>query len=110
MIQKIIEDENGSSVPIAREDNQFIMEMIVPYGKDQEGQTPLHRAVAWGNTHAVEILLDEGADINARDGEGDTPMEKALRGNITAVAILLGDRGALKKDGNPATEILPLKW
>ena len=29
---------------------------------------------------------------------------------ITAVAILLGDRGALKKDGNPATEILPLKW
>lgn len=78
--------------------------------KDQEGQTPLHRAVAWGNTHAVEVLLVEGADINTRDGEGNTPMEKALRGNITAVAILLGDRGALKKDGKPATEILPLKW
>ncbi len=40
MIQKIIEDEKGSSVPIAREDNQFIMEIIVPYGKGSNWETP----------------------------------------------------------------------
>ena len=27
-------------MPIAREDNQFIMEIIVPYGKERNWQTP----------------------------------------------------------------------
>ena len=40
MIQKVIEEQKGASVPIAREDNQFIMEIIVPYGKERNWQTP----------------------------------------------------------------------
>ena len=39
-IQKVIEEQKEASVPIAREGNQFIMEIIVPYGKDSNWQTP----------------------------------------------------------------------
>lgn len=34
---------------------------------DPDGISPLHRAAAGGNTIAVELLIDHGADVNARD-------------------------------------------
>ena len=34
-------------------------------------QTPLHRAVAFGNEDVIVYLLEQGADIEAKDSEGN---------------------------------------
>ncbi|MEZ5967256.1 MAG: ankyrin repeat domain-containing protein [Planctomycetota bacterium] len=38
------------------------------------GETPLHRAAAFGTEHAVELLLNAGADRESKDAHGDTPL------------------------------------
>jgi ankyrin repeat protein len=41
------------------------------------GETPLHRAAAFGDEEAIRLLLDAGAVIDARDAHGDTPLSWA---------------------------------
>jgi len=41
------------------------------------GETPLHRAAAFGNVRTVELLLAAGADKRLRDANGDTPLSWA---------------------------------
>ena len=41
------------------------------------GETPLHRAAAFGTARAVQMLLDAGANREARDANGDTPLSWA---------------------------------
>ena len=42
-----------------------------------KGETPLHRAAAFGSEAAVRMLLDAGARPEARDAAGDTPLSWA---------------------------------
>jgi uncharacterized protein len=42
-----------------------------------KGETPLHRAAAFGNAEAIQLLLDAGAQPDARDAQGDTPLSWA---------------------------------
>jgi uncharacterized protein len=42
-----------------------------------KGETPLHRAAAFGDSDTIQLLLDAGARIDARDGNGDTPLSWA---------------------------------
>ncbi|HEY2786607.1 MAG TPA: ankyrin repeat domain-containing protein [Fimbriiglobus sp.] len=42
-----------------------------------KGEKPLHRAAAFGDAEAVQLLLDAGAIIDARDAHGDTPLSWA---------------------------------
>lgn len=39
-----------------------------------KGETPLHRAAAFGSQKMVKMLLAAGADIKAEDMNGDTPL------------------------------------
>lgn len=39
-----------------------------------KGETPLHRAAAFGNEEDIRALLDAGARIDAKDANGDTPL------------------------------------
>lgn len=58
------------------------------------GQTALHQAAADGLIEAASLLLDYGADVNAKDGTGDTPLDAAIwKGNIDMVRLLV-ERGA----------------
>jgi ankyrin repeat protein len=41
------------------------------------GETPLHRAAAYGTRGAIEALLAAGARIDRRDANGDTPLSWA---------------------------------
>jgi ankyrin repeat protein len=41
------------------------------------GETPLHRAAAFGDAEVIQTLLDAGADRTARDANGDTPLSWA---------------------------------
>jgi hypothetical protein len=43
------------------------------------GETPLHRAAAYGDEQAVSLLLAHGADRAARDVNGDSPLTWASR-------------------------------
>lgn len=38
------------------------------------GETPLHRAAAFGTAATIERLLAAGADVTARDAHGDSPL------------------------------------
>lgn len=39
-----------------------------------KGETPLHRAAAFGTEDAIQMLLDAGAIVDARDMNGETPL------------------------------------
>ena len=41
------------------------------------GETPLHRAAAFGDEEAIKLLLDAGATIDAKDANGDSPLSWA---------------------------------
>ena len=56
--------------------------------------TPLHRAAADGEPEAVTLLLDGGAEIEARNENGGTPLHVAVENNEPEVVALLLDRGA----------------
>jgi 26S proteasome non-ATPase regulatory subunit 10 len=47
-----------------------------------------------GNVQIAEVLLDCGANIEARDRTGDTPLRRSVNLDKTAVAALLVARGA----------------
>eukprot|EP00854_Cymbomonas_tetramitiformis_P019831 gene19831-23717_t len=59
--------------------------------KNSSGQTPLHCAAASGDPAIVRILLQAGADIDARDSgpRNETPLHyAALSGNLGAVSAV----------------------
>lgn len=39
-----------------------------------KGETPLHRAAAFGNEDTIQMLLDAGARVDAKDMHGDAPL------------------------------------
>lgn len=39
-----------------------------------KGETPLHRAAAYGNTAIIKMLLEAGTEPSAKDANGDTPI------------------------------------
>ena len=43
------------------------------------GETPLHRAAAYGTADAIDLLITRGAQIDARDSRGDSPLTWASR-------------------------------
>ena len=38
------------------------------------GETPLHRAAAFGDGEAIDILIGAGAKVDVRDSNGDSPL------------------------------------
>lgn len=55
---------------------------------------PLHAAVAGGHSEEARLLVDRGAEINARQAGGFTPLHgAAAQGNVELVSLLLA-RGA----------------
>lgn len=55
---------------------------------------PLHSAVARRSLPVARLLLERGADVNARQAGGFTPLHGAAAGGDRAMAELLVDRGA----------------
>ncbi|MDR2965592.1 MAG: ankyrin repeat domain-containing protein [Treponema sp.] len=60
-----------------------------------DGMTPLLYASKWNNLELVRLLLEKGANINARSREGDTALSLAHANGNTQISNLLMERGAL---------------
>lgn len=59
-------------------------------GEDSYKQTPLHMAALLGKSSAVEVFIDLGLNMNAKDINQNTPIELAYKmGNLEVVNTLL---------------------
>ncbi len=59
-----------------------------------ESPAPIHYAIFTQRPEFLRLLVDKGADVNARDNTGDTPLTAAAkRGDVASIRYLL-DHGA----------------
>jgi hypothetical protein len=80
--------ENGLTTSVKR---LLSIRNINKYVKDDwNGWTPLHDAAYNGHVEIVRLLLQNGAELNARSNEGSTPLHIAARhGNIDIFHLLV---------------------
>ena len=71
---------------------------------DQMRWTPLHYAASRGNKEITELLIDKGANVNAKDERRTTPLHRAALTGKKEVAKLLIANGA---DVSAMTQLPP---
>jgi ankyrin repeat protein len=64
------------------------------HATDDDGRTPLHNAASRGHVAVATILLDSGADIDAREEDNETPLHSAAWRSQVAIGRLLVERGS----------------
>jgi ankyrin repeat protein len=96
-----VDDDGLSTIDIAikfkREDIiQFCVErgMDVNISHRKSGITPILLAACFNNTSIVELLLKNGADINALDGSGMSAKDYALKLGQKKIVNFLDSKGA----------------
>lgn len=77
---------------------------INPNFKDEKGDLPLVVAARHGQALVVKLLLDNGADILARDGAGLTALDAANQAGFSQTALLLKN-AELKAAGKQAPPV-----
>lgn len=71
--------------------------------------TPLYYASAVGLETVVPLLLEKGADVNAKTEDGKTALQIAAKNGHATVARILLDRGA-EVDSEDSRRRTPLYW
>lgn len=70
------------------------------------GNTPLHWATAFGNKEIAKLLVDNGADTNAKDDNAFTPLHYAVNNNNKEMAkILINNSNVNAKNINGDTPL-----
>ena len=77
--------------------------------KNWLGDTPLHTLCTQGNLEPVRILVENGADVNAKGDHGSPPMINAIIGKNADIVRYLISKGA---DVNKKNDLgwLPLEY
>ncbi len=80
----------------------------------QFGINPLGWAALNGQTEAVKLLLEKGADVNGRQRDGSTSLHSAaFLGHVETVKLLLekgADINLRKNDGMTAIDVAQVDW
>ncbi len=74
--------------------------------RDEHGRTPLSYAAAQGFPKAISLLLEAGADVNARDYVGSAPLHWADTGQVAQLLIA----GGATVDVTDDDGFTPLYW
>ncbi|KAH0539042.1 hypothetical protein FGG08_004388 [Glutinoglossum americanum] len=78
---------------------------------DKNGHTPLHVAARDGKRHIVQLLVDEGADMDANATDSRTPLHvAATRGKTDVVKVLVregANRSARDNNGQIPLHLAP---
>lgn len=62
--------------------------------RDEDGQTPLHRAAQWDNLKGAIMLIEAGAKVTAKDNDGKMPLDYA---ESTTMIKLLKSHGTKER-------------
>ncbi|MDE0527533.1 MAG: ankyrin repeat domain-containing protein [Truepera sp.] len=92
---------------VIRVEAPAVIRVLIEAGAELEartkgnGETPLHKAVKWGEPDIIRVLLKAGANLEAQSSLGNTPLHLAARehGNPAVIKILVG-AGALLEARN----------
>ncbi|HEX5222739.1 MAG TPA: ankyrin repeat domain-containing protein [Verrucomicrobiae bacterium] len=77
----------------------------------RDGFTPLHIAVVHEQKEAIKVLVELGADINAKNKDGETPLEVAVSElRHPDVGEFLIELGAKVDVRNSVSKLTPLDW
>ena len=77
--------------------------------REHDDDTPLHLAAANGHAAVATLLIDNKADINAKNNSGYTPLHLAALNGKEAVATLLIAKGA-QVNAKDKYGYTPLHW
>ncbi|KAA0147684.1 hypothetical protein FNF29_07236 [Cafeteria roenbergensis] len=80
----------------------------VNWANCRDGQTPLVRAAQKGHAESMRVLLNRGADLEAKNKDGRTALMWAAFSGKSLIMALLLDRGAAleAKDKNDSTALM----
>jgi len=65
----------------------------VDMNSNESGPTPLNIAILIGRTEIAELLITNGADVNAKNRDKKTPLDSAYEWKQTETADLLRKHG-----------------
>lgn len=85
-LRLVLESSNGS--------NNWLLNSKVIQSTDGSGNTPLHYAAEWKLVNAITLLVEKGADTNARNANGETPIYNGVKMDNPAVIETLVAKGA----------------
>jgi ankyrin repeat protein len=88
--------------------NYFKQQLIIDL-PNQYGITPLHYACFYGSKEVMDLLLDLGVNINAKDQDGNTCLHFAVKSkNVRVIKKLLvrgGDKKITNNEGKLAIDL-----
>ena len=85
---------NAGEIPIDREKERYLEQVVNVDAIHEEGMNPLHWAAFDDEVDVVKFLVSKGAKVNAKDDDGYTPLHYAIFGGSLEVVQFLISIGA----------------
>ena len=97
-LQKPLDPKLKALIAVVRGQESAAVKKLLPddpelvKGRDHSDSTPLHHAAGFGDIETMKLLLDNGADVNAKNRLEGTPLHWAVRSEEKTRLLL--ERGA----------------